>query len=64
MRTKCDRARISREKHEVAYCRRLAREFINTVKQHSDYTKQTYASQIRIAKALLKFTKGYTKWKK
>ena len=58
---KMDRKLISREKHEVAYCRRLARDvWAQEVVDNSHKSKKI----IRVAKALLKFTKGYTKWKK
>ena len=61
MRTKQDKARISRQLHEIAYCRKLAREML---KEHR------FEKSKRVAMAFLKFTNGYTKspngrkWKK
>jgi hypothetical protein len=52
---KQDQRRISKEKHEIAYCRMLAREEIKA--------ESATGRSIRIAKALLKFTRGYSKKK-
>jgi hypothetical protein len=57
MRTKEDRKRISRQLHEIAYCRRLAKQVL---RKDLAIINQNSVME-RLAKALLKFTKGYTK---
>lgn len=71
---KQDRKRISKERHEIAYNRKLARKWINgpikrlisnegltlinTIEYPEDYELQ------RICKALIKYTNGYTRVKR
>lgn len=74
MRTKQDKSRISKQLHEVVYCRKLAKKIINFegILEYSDKNEiaEYQTKSNRVAKALLKFTKGYTKspngrkWKK
>jgi len=61
MRNKRDRARISREIHEIAYCRKLAKGLINDLEWSRIHKESGNSARIRVCKAFLKFTKGYTK---
>jgi hypothetical protein len=56
---KQDQRRISKEKHEIAYVRKLARDFL----AYPTFVSGTSDKMKRISRALLKFTKGYTKRK-
>lgn len=55
---KQDQRRISKERHEIAYCRKLAREFLSPKIRYVNSDKLK-----RVSKAFLKFTRGYSKWK-
>lgn len=63
---KQDRKRISKERHEIAYIRHLAREILldtNEIELHDKVMVPNFRLR-RICKALIKYTNGYTKRKK
>jgi len=55
-RTKQDKARISKQEHEIVYLRKIAREYLKETQNGVGCDIQR-----RLAKAVLKFTKGKCK---